>query len=58
MGQESSYCASPLVGPGGIAVSDSDKAVDFPDNLETQVQPVTNPSVPVVIEMFDVALKS
>jgi hypothetical protein len=39
----------PLVTPGGIAVSDSEKVEAFSDNLETQFQLVTNPSVPAVI---------
>jgi hypothetical protein len=48
----------PLVTRGEIAVSDSEKAEAFADNLETQFQPVADPSVPAVIETFDVALKS
>jgi hypothetical protein len=48
----------PLVTPGGIALSDSEKAEALADNLETQFQPVTDPSVPAVIEMVDVALRS
>jgi len=47
-----------LVTPGGIAVSDSEKAETFADSLETQSQPVIDPSVPAVIEMVDVALRS
>jgi hypothetical protein len=47
-----------LVTPGGIAVSDSEKAEALADTLETQFQPVADPSVPAVIEMVDVALKS
>jgi hypothetical protein len=50
--------SSPLVTPGGIALSDSEKAEALADNLETQFQPVTDPSVPAVIEMVDVALRS
>jgi hypothetical protein len=42
---------------GGIALSDSEKAEALADNLEAQFQPVTDPSVPAVIEMFDVALR-
>ena len=57
-GDESPYSISPQVTPGGIALSDSEKAEAFADNLETQFQPVTDPSVPTVIEMVDVALKS
>jgi hypothetical protein len=48
----------PLVTPGGIALSDSEKAEALADNLETQFQPLTDPSVPAVIEMVDVALRS
>ena len=57
-GDESSYSVSPLVTPGGIALSDSEKAEALADNLETQFQPVTDPSVPVVIEMVDEELRS
>ena len=52
--EENSYSLSPMVTTGGIASSESDKA----DNLETHVQPVTDPSVPAVIEMVDVAHRS
>jgi hypothetical protein len=48
----------PLVTPGGIAVSDSEKAEALADTLETQFQPVADPSVLAVIETADVALKS
>jgi len=47
-----------LVTTGGVALSDPEKAEVFADNLETQFQPVTDPSVPAVIEMYDVALRS
>ena len=57
-GDESSYSISPLVTPGGIALSDSEKAEALADNLEAQCQPVTDPSVPAVIEKVDVALRS
>ena len=55
---ESSYSIPPLVTPGGLALSDSEKAEALADNLEAQFQPVTVPSVPAVIEMLDVALRS
>ena len=55
---ESSYAVSPPVHPGGIAVSDSEKAETLADNLETQFQPVTDPSVPAVIQMVDLGLRS
>ena len=48
----------PLVTPGGITLSDSEKAEALADNLEAQFQPVTDSSAPAVIEMVDVALKS
>ena len=48
----------PLVKPGGIALSDSENAEALADNLEAQFQPVTDPSVPTVIEMVDVTLRS
>jgi len=55
---ESSYSISPPpVTPGGIALSDSEKAEAIADSLETQFQPVTDSSVPAV-EMVDVALRS
>jgi hypothetical protein len=48
----------PLVTPGGIALSGSEKTEALADNLETQFQPVIGPSVPAVTEMVDVALRS
>jgi hypothetical protein len=48
----------PLVTPEGIALSDSEKAEALADNLEIQFQLVTDPSVPAVIEMVDVVLRS
>jgi hypothetical protein len=48
----------PLITPWGIALSDSEKAEALADNLETQFQPVNDPSVPAVIEMVDVTLRS
>ena len=49
---------SPPVTQGGIALSDSEKAEALADNLENQFQPVTDPTVPAVVEMVDVALRS
>jgi hypothetical protein len=57
-GDGSSYSVSPLVTTGGIALSDSEKDEALADSLETQFQPVTDPSAAVVIEMVDVALRS
>ena len=42
---------SPPGHPGGIALSDSEQIEALTDSLETQFQPVTDPSVPAVIEM-------
>jgi hypothetical protein len=47
----------PLVTPGKIALSDSEKAEALADSLEAQFQPVADPSDPAVIETFDVALR-
>jgi hypothetical protein len=47
-----------LVNPWGIALLDSEKAKVLADTLETQFQPVADPSVPAVIETVDVVLKS
>jgi len=41
-----------------MALSDSEKAEALADNLETQFQPVTDPSIPSVIETVDVVLRS
>jgi len=57
-GNDRPYSISPLVTRCGIALSESKKAEALADNLGTQFQPVTDPSVPTFIEMFDVALRS
>jgi hypothetical protein len=57
-GDESSYSVTPLVTPGGIALSDSEKADALADNLETHFQPVDDHSVPRVIETVNVAPRS
>jgi len=49
---------SSLVTLGGMAVSNSEKAEALADTLETQFQPVADPSVPAVIETVYVALRS
>ena len=56
--QRDSFPYLPLVITGGIALSDYEKAKALADNLETQFQPVTDPSVTAVIEMIDMALRS
>ena len=58
MGDEISHSISPLGHPGGLALSDSEKAEALADSLETQFQPVTVLSVPAVIETVDVAMES
>jgi len=52
---ESSY-SIPLRSPRGESLSQTQKTEAFADSLETQFQPVTDPSFPAVIEMVDVAL--
>jgi hypothetical protein len=47
-----------LVTPGGISVSDCEKAEAITGNLEIQVQPVTDPSVLAANEMVNVGLRS
>jgi hypothetical protein len=49
---------SPLVTPGEIDLSNSEKTEALADTVETQFQPVADHSVPAVIEMVDVALRS
>jgi len=58
MGDESSQSISALVTPGGIVFSESEKIKALADSFEGQFQPVTIPSIPAVIEMFDVSLES
>ena len=56
-GDESSYSVSPLVTPGESLSQTLRKPKPLP-SLETQFQPVTDHSVPAVIEMVDVELGS
>jgi len=49
---------SPPCHPAGNALSDSEKAEALADTLETQFQPLTDPSVPAFIEKFDVEMRS
>jgi hypothetical protein len=58
MGDESSHSTFPPLTPGGNAFSVSEKAESLADSLGAQFQPVTLLSVPAVIEMVDVTLKS
>jgi hypothetical protein len=48
----------PLVTPGGLALSDSEKAEALADSLEVQFQPVNDLSVPAVIEVVNEAMRS
>jgi hypothetical protein len=43
----------PLLTPEGLALSECEKAEALADSLETQFQPVNNPSVPAVTEDFN-----
>jgi hypothetical protein len=44
--------------PGGLALSDSEKAEALADSLEAQFQPMNDPSDPAVIEMVFEAMRS
>ena len=55
---ENSYSISLLVTPEGFALSDSEKSEVLADNLDTEFRPVNDHSVPAVIEMVDVTLRS
>jgi hypothetical protein len=57
-GDEITHSIFPLHSPGGKAHSDSEKAEIRNHSLDTQIQLVTDLSVPAVIEMVDVALRS
>jgi hypothetical protein len=48
----------PLVTPGGLALSDSDKTVALAVSLESQFQPVNNPFVPAVIEVVNETMRT
>ena len=48
----------PLFTPGGIALSDSEKAQALTDSLEAQFQSVNDPSNPAVFEMVDEGLQA
>jgi hypothetical protein len=48
----------PLVTPSGFAFADSEKAEAIADSLEEQFQPVTDHSVPAVIQKVDEELES
>jgi hypothetical protein len=50
--------SSPLVTPGGLALSDSEKAEALADSLEAQFQPINHPPVPVFIEVVNEAMRA
>jgi hypothetical protein len=48
----------PLLVPGGLALSDSEKAEALADSLEAQFQPVNDPSSPAVTEAVDEVMRA
>jgi hypothetical protein len=48
----------PLQVPGGLALSDSEKAEALADSLQAQFQPVNDPSDPAAIEMVNKAMRA
>jgi hypothetical protein len=48
----------PLLVPGGLALTDFEKAEALADSLEARFQPVNYPSLPVVIEAGDKAMRA
>jgi hypothetical protein len=48
----------PLQVPGGLALSDSEKAEDLADSLEAKFHLVNDPSDPAVIEMVNEAMRA
>jgi hypothetical protein len=44
--------------PGGLALSDSEKAVALADSLEAQFQPLDDPSDPALTERVDVTMRA
>ena len=55
---ENTYSITPLVTPEDLALSDREKAEALADSLESQFQPVSVPSDPVIIAMVAVALRA
>jgi hypothetical protein len=49
--------STPLVTPGGLALSDSEKAEALADSLEVQFQPLNDLSVPAVIEVVNEVMR-
>jgi hypothetical protein len=50
--------SSPLLVPGGLALSDSKKAEALADSLEAQFQPMNDPWSPAVIEAVDEEMRA
>jgi hypothetical protein len=48
----------PEIVPGGLALSDSDKAEALANSLKAQFQSVNDPLEPAVIEMFNEAMRA
>jgi hypothetical protein len=48
----------PLQVPGGLALSDSEKAESLADSVEAQFQLVNDPSDPAVIDMINEAMRA
>jgi hypothetical protein len=47
-----------LLVPGGVALSDSEKAEALADSHEAEFQPVSDPSSPAVIEVVNDAIRA
>jgi hypothetical protein len=47
----------PLVTPGGLALSDSEKADALADSLDFQLQLVNDPSVSAIIDVVNEAIR-
>jgi hypothetical protein len=57
-GDAISHSIAPLLGPGGVALSDSEKAEALADCHEAQFLPVDNPSDPAFTELVDVEMRA
>jgi hypothetical protein len=54
----SSHSSAPFAVPGGLALSDSEKAEALADSSETQFQPVDDPSDPAVTGIVNEAMRT
>jgi hypothetical protein len=57
-GDASSHSFVPLQLPGGLALSDSEKAEALAASLDAQFQPANDPSDPAFIDMVDEAMRA